>query len=33
MYVSIVTLPTQDKTKLLEQLKSGYKRTINLNKY
>ena len=28
-YVSVVTLSTQDIGKLLEQLKSGFKRTIN----
>ena len=32
MYVSVVTLWTQDNTKLLEQLKSGFKRTYNWNK-
>ena len=32
-YVSVVTISTQDNTKLLEQLKSGFKRTINWNKY
>ena len=31
--VPVVTLSTQDNTKLLEQLKSGLKRTINWNKY
>ena len=30
--ISVVTLSTQDKAKLLEQLKPGFKRTINLNK-
>ena len=29
----VVTLSTQDNAKLLEQLKSGFKRTINWNKY
>ena len=29
LYVSVVTLSTQDNAKLLEQLKSGIKRTIN----
>ena len=29
----LVTLSTQDKTKLLPQLKSNFKRTINWNKY
>ena len=33
LYVPVVTLSTQDNTKLLEQLKSGLKRTINWNKY
>ena len=33
LYVPIVTLSTQDSTKLLQQLKSGFKRTINWNKY
>ena len=33
LYVSVVTLSTQDNAKLLEQLKSGFKRTINWNKY
>ena len=28
-YVPVVTLSTQDNAKLLEQLKSGFKRTIN----
>ena len=32
-YVSIVTLSAQDNEKLLQQLKSGFKRTINWNKY
>ena len=32
-YVSVVSLSTQDNAKLLEQLKSGFKRTINWNKY
>ena len=32
-YVPIVTLSTQDNAKFLEQLKSGFKRTINWNKY
>ena len=31
--VTVVTLPTQDNVKLLQKLKSGFKRTINLNKY
>ena len=33
LYVPVVTLSTQDNTKLLEQLKSGFERTINCNKY
>ena len=33
IYVPVVTLSTQDNTKLLEKLKSGFKRTINWNKY
>ena len=33
LYVSVVTLSTQDNTKLLPQLKSGFKRTISWNKY
>ena len=33
LYVPVVTLSTQDNAKLLEQLKSGFKRTINWNKY
>ena len=33
LYVPIVTLSTQDNAKLLEQLKSGFKRTVNWNKY
>ena len=33
LYVPILTLSTQDNAKLLQQLKSGFKRTINLNKY
>ena len=33
LYVPFVTLSTQDNAKLLEQLKSGFKRTINWNKY
>ena len=32
-YVSVVTLSTQDNAKLLQQLKSEFKRTINWNKY
>ena len=33
LYVPVVTLSTQDNEKLLQQLKSGFKRTINWNKY
>ena len=33
LYVSVVTLTTQDNANLLQQLKSGFKRTINWNKY
>ena len=33
LYVSAVTLSTQDNSKLLQQLKSGFKSTINWNKY
>ena len=32
-YVPVVTLPTQDNAKKFQQLKSGFKRTINWNKY
>ena len=32
-YVPVVTLSTQNNAKLLQQLKSGFKRTINWNKY
>ena len=32
-YVPVVTLSTQANAKLLQQLKSGFKRTINWNKY
>ena len=32
-YVPLVTLSTQDNAKLLQQLKSGFKRAINWNKY
>ena len=31
--VPVVTLSTQDKTKLLQQLKFGFRRTINWSKY
>ena len=33
LYVPVVTLSTQDNAKLLQQLKFGFKRTINWNKY
>ena len=33
LYVPVVTLSTQDNPKLLQQLKSGFKITINWNKY
>ena len=33
LYVPVVTLSTQDNAKLLQQLKSGFKRTISWNKY
>ena len=33
LYVSVVTLSTQDHAKLLPQLKSGFKRIISWNKY
>ena len=33
LYVPVVTLSTQDNEKLLQQLKSGFKLTINWNKY
>ena len=33
LYVPVVTLSTQDKSKLLQQLKSGFKRVISWNKY
>ena len=33
LYVSVVTLSTQDNPKLLKQLRSGFKITINWNKY
>ena len=33
IYVPVVTLSTQDNAKLLTQLKSDFKRTINWNKY
>ena len=33
LYVPVVNLSTQDNSKLLQQLKSGFKRVINWNKY
>ena len=33
LYVPVVTVSTQDNSKLLQQLKSGFKRTINGNQY
>ena len=33
LYVPIVTLSIQDNAKLLSQLKSGFERKINWNKY
>ena len=33
LYVPVVTLSTQENTNLLQQLKSGFKRVINWNKY
>ena len=33
LYVPVVTLSTQDNAKLLQRLKSGFRRTINWNKY
>ena len=33
LYVPVVTLSKQENTKLLQQLKSGFKRVINWNKY
>ena len=33
LYVPVVILSTQDNAQLLQQLKSGFKRTINWNKY
>ena len=33
LYVPVVTLSTKDDNKLLEQLKTGFKRTIKWNKY
>ena len=33
LYIPVVSLSTQENTKLLQQLKSGFKRIINWNKY
>ena len=33
LYVSVVTLSTQDNAKLLPQLKSSFKRTLTWNEY
>ena len=33
LYVLVLTLSTQDNSKLLQQLKSGFKRVISWNKY
>ena len=33
LYVPVVALSAQDNVKLLQQLKSGFKGTINWNKY
>ena len=33
LYVPVVILSTQDNSKLLQQLKSGFKRLISWNKY
>ena len=33
LYVPVVTLATQENPKLLQQLKSGFKRVIDWNKY
>ena len=33
LYVLVVTLSMQDNSKLLQQLKPGFKRVINWNKY
>ena len=33
LYVPVVTLSKQDNSKLLQQLKSGFKRVITWNKY
>ena len=33
LYVPVVSLSTKDDNKFLEQLKSGFKRTVKWNKY
>ena len=33
LYVPVVTLSTQDNAKLIEQLRSGFKRATDRNKY
>ena len=33
MYVPVVTLSAEDDNKLLEELKTGFRRTIKWNKY
>ena len=33
LYVPVVSFSTQDNSKLLQQLKSGFKRVVNWNKY
>ena len=33
LYVPVVTLSTQNNAKLLQQLKSGFKRVVNWNRY
>ena len=33
LYFSVATLSNHDNTKLLQQMKSGFRRTINWNKY
>ena len=33
LYVPVVTLSTKDNVKLLQQLISGFEKTINWNKY
>ena len=33
LYIPVVTLSTQDNTKILQQLKSDFKRSVSWNKY